>query len=121
LESDLLTLARFLKTRTSPLLSPASSGLAAPSFGRVACSCSARGQHAPGRSLPILAHEGYDMISKARLVVFGVSVVSDGRLSKREVPGGGAGGPHAGDGDGAFRCQFSVLVFCCWVVLCFFG
>jgi hypothetical protein len=80
LELDLRTSAEFLKTRTSPLRSPASSGTAAPSFDHVARSCSARGQYAPGRSLPVSTREGYGMISSVRLVVFGVSGVSGGRM-----------------------------------------
>jgi hypothetical protein len=115
LESDLLTSAGFIKTRTSPRWSSAFSDTAAPSLGRVARFCSARGQHAPGRSLPVPAREGYDMISRVRLVVFGVSGVSGGHLLKREVPSGGACSPRAGDGasDASFLCWCSVVgLFC---------
>jgi hypothetical protein len=95
LELDLLTSVGFLKTRTSPQWSPASSNSAASSFGRAAC-----GQYPLGRSLLGLAGEGHGMTSRVQLVVFGGSGVSDSRLLKREVPVGGACGPHAAAGDG---------------------
>jgi hypothetical protein len=81
LVSDLLTSGGFLMTRTSPRRLPASFGSAAPSFDRVARSCSARGQNAPGRFLPVSAREGYNMLSRLWLVVFSVSGVSGGHLA----------------------------------------
>jgi hypothetical protein len=87
LVSDLLTSGGFLMTRTSPRRSPASSGSAGPSFGRVARSCSARGQHAPGRFLPVPAREGYCMISRVWLVVFSVFGCLRRSSGVEEVPG----------------------------------
>jgi len=51
LESDLQTSTRSLNTRASPWWSVASSGPVAPSHGYVGLTCSARDQHALGRSL----------------------------------------------------------------------
>jgi hypothetical protein len=70
LESDLLISAGSSTTHTSPRWSPASSGPAAPSLGRVARPCLARGQHTPGRSLPRPAREDHDLSPRMWLVVF---------------------------------------------------
>lgn len=69
LESDLLTLAGFSKTRASPRLSMVSSGPAASSRGRVGSLRSACGPHGPRRSHSRPACEGHNLSSRAHLVV----------------------------------------------------
>jgi hypothetical protein len=70
LESDLLILVGFSKTRASPRWSPASFDPAASSHGRVSSSSSARGLQAPGRSIFGPARVGHGLSSRAQLVVF---------------------------------------------------
>jgi hypothetical protein len=69
LVSDLLSSAASSKTSASPQWSPASSSPAASSHGRVGPSRSARGLHAPRKSLPGPARVGHCLSSKARLGV----------------------------------------------------
>jgi len=59
------------------------------------------------------------MISKVRLVVFRWFGCLRRSFVEEGGPWWGACAPRATAGDGVFRRRFSVMIFCCWVVLCF--
>jgi hypothetical protein len=118
--SDQLSSAISSRTRTSPQWSPASSGPAASSHGSVGPSCSARGLHAPGKSLPGPARVCHSLSSMTGLGGFrwfrGLLAV----LCCCGVSSGGACGTRAVARDGASEAGPDFVLIVLWCSISFF-
>jgi hypothetical protein len=110
--SDLLTSVGSSKTRASPQWSPASFNLVASSHDSVSPSHSARGLHAPGKSLPGPARVGHSLSSKARLGVFSMDPRSSSEfLLLRRSPVGPRVSPATAPPDAGLDLCFWFKVF----------